>query len=89
MLHSELSSTSLLLASDTRGRVGMEIVYETFPTEPLARWDAVHNNSSCDYHERAGWWWKSPIRPLPQSVLHKVLVLVVTTRRRVGGGNPL
>ena len=72
----------------------MEILYKTFFTENNVQCAAYHSVSSFDFHQRAGWWWKSSMRLFLQTILqsellYTTLVLATAIRGQVGGGNLL
>ena len=39
----------------------------------MRKGDTIHNISSCHYHQRAGWWWKSSIRPFLSRILQSAI----------------
>ena len=94
ILFSYLSCYPLILP--LRSDIGsvVKIVYRTFSTEHAAQWAATHIICYYHYRQRAGWWWKSSIRPFPQIIVHSellptTLVMATTVRGRVGGKNRL
>ena len=74
------------------GELVVEILYDTVATENV-RHGGKTRISSCHCHRRAGWWWKSYMTPLPESMLGRevipALVLATAIRGRVGRGNPI